>query len=99
MRAAWRRRIAELLPPGGLLICLEFPLWKDLKSPGPPWGLKGVYWDLLARGGDGKTGTEQQECPSLRSHEGQFTRELYIKPAKSFKQGRGEDMLAVWRRK
>ncbi|OCK74852.1 hypothetical protein K432DRAFT_468068 [Lepidopterella palustris CBS 459.81] len=53
MRRLWEKRMAELLKPGGLLICLEFPLWKDLKSPGPLWGLKGVYWDFLAHGGDG----------------------------------------------
>ncbi|KAL5383092.1 hypothetical protein DPSP01_006072 [Paraphaeosphaeria sporulosa] len=33
MRRPWANRMAELLTPGGLLICLEFPLWKDRRHP------------------------------------------------------------------
>ncbi|KAF2676856.1 S-adenosyl-L-methionine-dependent methyltransferase [Lentithecium fluviatile CBS 122367] len=98
MRCLWAKRMAELLKPGGLLICLEFPLWKDLKSPGPPWGLKGIYWDLLARGGDGLIEDGQEERPLPAMEHVQFVCELNLKPARSFKQGRGEDMLSVWRR-
>jgi len=90
--------MAELLKPGGLLICLEFPLWKDLNLPGPPWGLQGVYWDLLACGGDGLVKGGEPEKPLVAVENAQFVRELYIRPARSFKQGRGEDMLSVWRR-
>jgi methyl halide transferase len=43
----------SLLTPSGILVCLEFPLYKDLEAEGPPWGLKGAYWNLLAEGGDG----------------------------------------------
>jgi hypothetical protein len=98
MRRSWADRMADLLTPGGLLISLEFPLWKDIKLPGPPWGLKGVYWDLLACGGNGliDDGREEKSLPSSECV--QFVRELYIKPARTYKQGRGEDMLSLWRR-
>lgn len=45
--------MADLLSPNGTLVCLEFPLYKDPKLPGPPWGLNGVYWNLLVQGGTG----------------------------------------------
>ncbi|KAK5993985.1 putative thiol methyltransferase 2 [Cladobotryum mycophilum] len=50
MRQDWARRMSQLLNPNGVLICLEFPLFRDLNELGPPWGLRGVYWDLLAKG-------------------------------------------------
>ncbi|KAF2279102.1 S-adenosyl-L-methionine-dependent methyltransferase [Westerdykella ornata] len=98
MRRLWARRMAELLKPGGLLVCLEFPLWKDLKAEGPPWGLKDVYWDLLACGGDGLVQDDGKEREPRNTENVQFVRELYLKPARSYKQGRGEDMLSVWRK-
>lgn len=87
--------MAEIVKPGGLLICLEFPLWKENALPGPPWGLKGVYWNLLADGGDGLVDGDVSDGSNL----GKFERLQYIKPTRSYKQGRGMDMLSVWRRK
>jgi methyl halide transferase len=84
----------ELLSPDGVLICLEFPLYKGLTLPGPPWGLKGVYWNLLAVGGDGiihEPGEEETE-----KEEGPFRRVLYFKPPNSYEIGKGTDMLSVW---
>lgn len=90
--------MSELLKPSGYLICLEFPLWKDASLPGPPWGMKGVYWDLLSEGGDGllQGGSEQAKPTSCNGH---FERVQYFAPARSFEQGRGADMMSVWRRK
>lgn len=89
--------MAELVKPGRFLICLEFPLWKDPQLPGPPWGLKGVYWNLLAEGGDGiADGSSEGRIGSTK---GKFDRMQYLKPTESFQQGRGTDMLSVWRRK
>ncbi|KAK5107691.1 hypothetical protein LTR62_000885 [Meristemomyces frigidus] len=96
-RKDWATRMAELVKPGGYLICLEFPLWKDNRSPGPPWGMTGVIWDLLANGGDGVLMSNGEG--EVEGGEGKFERIQYLKPAESFKQGRGRDMLSVWRRK
>lgn len=95
LRQSWARRMAELIRPGGLLICLEFPLWKDLNEPGPPWGLKGVHWNLLAEGGDGMNLSSEPSSPLS----GNFERIRYIHAHKSHKEGRGTDMLSIWRRK
>lgn len=81
LRPDWARRMSELVKPGGCLICLEFPLYKDRSLPGPPWGLNGVYEELLStpKGGN-------------------FIREEYIKPRRSYEVSKGTDMLSVWRR-
>lgn len=73
-------------------------MYKDPKLPGPPWGLNGVHWDLLARGGDGLvTGGEKEAGEELP--EGQFTRRLYIKPERTYEMGKGTDMLSIYVRK
>lgn len=48
LREKWAERMAALVKEGGVLICLEFPLYKDLELPGPPWPLReGIYRGLL----------------------------------------------------
>ena len=88
--------MGELLRPSGILVCLEFPLFKEPGEQGPPWPLRGVYWDLLAAGGDGLTcdGTERAD-----DGDGFFVREERYKPSRSYTQGRGTDMISVWRLK
>lgn len=89
--------MASLLKEGGLLVCLEFPMYKDPELPGPPWGVNGVYWDLLARGGDGLL--PQNMGDEEKPLEGKFTRRLYIKPERTYEVGKGTDMLSVYVRK
>ena len=92
--------MAQLLKPTGILVCLEFPLYKDLDAQGPPWGLKGVYWDLLAQDGDGilqeagRTGKAEQ----AREND-QWTRVLYYKPDRTYDVGNAKDtdMISVWK--
>jgi hypothetical protein len=86
--------MADLLVPGGMLICLEFPLFKDPGLPGPPWPLQGVYWNLLAEGGDGMV-LDRGES----SEQGSFTRVVYFKPERSYESGKGTDMLSIYVRK
>lgn len=93
MRKDWARRMHELLGPEGVLICLEFPLYKDLKLPGPPWGLKGVHWNLLAEGGDGMIEESQQK---EEDGSGAFKRLAYIKPERTYEVSQGTDRLSVW---
>jgi len=98
MRQDWARRMSELLAPSGVLICVEFPLYKDLKSPGPPWGLReGIYWNLLAAGGNGVIENEEDAQAATQATDGgAFTRLKYIKPARSYEAGNGTDMLSIW---
>ena len=94
-RAAWATRMQELLKPGGLLICLEFPMGKHLDVEGPPWGMRGVYWDILARREDGM----KKDPKEMPGNAGSFDRILHFKPERSFEGEVGEDMLSVWKRK
>ncbi|GAB7343881.1 hypothetical protein MBLNU457_1840t1 [Dothideomycetes sp. NU457] len=68
LRPDWARRMSELVKPGGFLICLEFPLYKDRSLPGPPWGLNGVYEELLSEQRGGKFVREEYVKPK-RSYE------------------------------
>ncbi|KAM5341929.1 hypothetical protein ACJ41O_014960 [Fusarium nematophilum] len=93
MRRDWACRMSELLNPNGILVCLEFPLYKDINEAGPPWGLGGVYWNILAQGGNGLRIEHGEEADI--SH-GAFRRVLYFKPPRSYAAGRGTDMVSVW---
>ncbi|KAL4975894.1 S-adenosyl-L-methionine-dependent methyltransferase [Aspergillus desertorum] len=83
-RTRWAERMADLLHPGGMLVCLEFPMYKDPALPGPPWGVKGVHWELLAGGDAGQ---------------GKFNRRVYARPERTFEVGKGTDMISVYERK
>ena len=39
--------MSELLAPGGTLICLEFPLYKEPSTGGPPWGLTAQTYEMI----------------------------------------------------
>ncbi|KAK6332610.1 hypothetical protein TWF730_004270 [Orbilia blumenaviensis] len=52
LREKWADRMRELVRDGGVLICLEFPLYKGLEMPGPPWPLREeIYKGLLEERG------------------------------------------------
>jgi methyl halide transferase len=95
--------MAQIIRPGGLLVCLEFPLYKDPNIAGPPWGVRGgAYWDVLVRGGNGILRSEilqEEQDEHVNLDGGDFTRELYVKPKRSYDAGKGTDMVSVWRRK
>lgn len=64
--------------------------------PGPPWGLCGVYWNILAQGGDGLIQEPVIEDTEDKSLEGVFRRVDYFKPSRSYENGKGTDMVSVW---
>lgn len=48
LRTAWAKRMAELIKPGtGLLICLEYPLFRPAETGGPPHGIKSEDYERL----------------------------------------------------
>src|SRR5437763_1784372 len=102
MRQRWGERMSNIVYPSGLLVCLEFPLYKDPAIPGPPWGVsEGVYWDVLVRGGPGIVDDPSlRECQDsqCKDQRGSFVRFLRIKPQRSHVAGKGTDMLSIWRR-
>ncbi|KAL2262877.1 hypothetical protein VTK26DRAFT_9141 [Humicola hyalothermophila] len=99
MRKDWARRMSELLSPSGVLICLEFPLYKGLEHPGPPWGLReGIYWDMLAAGGTGIFDSEEAaQKATQKSAGGAFERVAYLRPPRSYEIAKGTDRMSIWR--
>jgi hypothetical protein len=71
-------------------------MWKPLEAKGPPWGLNGVHWNILAEGGDGMV-DETGHLRKASGESGSFERVVYWKPSTSFEQSRGEDMISVWK--
>jgi hypothetical protein len=49
MRPKWAKRMAQLLAPNGILICLEFPTHKPASSGGPPFSLPSLVHEELFR--------------------------------------------------
>jgi hypothetical protein len=48
LRKQWAERMAKLIAPGtGLLVCLEYPLFRPAESGGPPFGIKSEDYDAL----------------------------------------------------
>ncbi|PLN85831.1 S-adenosyl-L-methionine-dependent methyltransferase [Aspergillus taichungensis] len=99
VRPQWAARMAQLVRHQGVLICLEFPMYKDPSQDGPPWGVNGVHWDLLARGGDGMAGISQPPEAATEGLCGAFRRVRYFKPERSYESGKGTDMMSVYERK
>ena len=99
VRPHWAARMAQLVRPQGILICLEFPMYKNPLQDGPPWGVNGVHWDLLARGGDGMAGISQPPEAATDGLCGAFQRVHYFKPERSYESGKGTDMVSVYERK
>jgi len=97
MRRSWAQQMQRLLSPTGTLVCLEFPLYKNLDAIGPAWGLNGVYWNLLAKGGDGLLRQADLHGQEQVVQQRPFKRVLYYKPDQSYDHGRGTDMISVWR--
>ena len=76
-------------------------MYKNPSLPGPPWGLKGVHWDLLARGGDGicNIAEEEEDDTEAAKLKGQFRRAQYFRPTRSYPSGKGTDLLSIYVRK
>jgi methyl halide transferase len=96
--------MAELLAPGGRLVCLEFPSAKSPSEPGPPWaapphsyvaylGRPGLEPATDEHGGVLKDKVEDPQTGGLR-------RIVHMKPPRSHpagvKDGEMIDRISVW---
>lgn len=69
-------------------------MYKDLKAVGPPWGLNGVHWNVLA---EGKDGIIQDPGKETDAPNGPFKRVTYFMPPRTYEKGQGTDMFSVWK--
>ena len=92
--------MSELLAPGGTLICLEFPTYKDPSTGGPPWGLtSGTYEMLLPFPGeepeyDSKGYVVKQEGRSPNAKG--LVRRAHWKAERTHPIGQGTDHVSLW---
>ncbi|PHH69105.1 hypothetical protein CDD80_7013 [Ophiocordyceps camponoti-rufipedis] len=106
-RPRWAKRITQLLMPGGRLVCLEYPSWKPMSEPGPPWGVSPELYEALlsapgeapAYGADGSVVADPiaQPCHDALHRLG------IIKPTRTHDAGTGLDgsvldFISVWSR-
>jgi len=101
LRSKWAARQAQILAPDGRLICLEFPLWKEPDTGGPPFALRpATYVAHLSRPGEeveyeaGYVKNIDEENPD-RSDKG-LVRIAHFKAETSHEVGKGTDHISVW---
>lgn len=98
--------MSQLLSPTGVLICLEFPTYKNPKAGGPPWALpSSVHVELLKRPGEEIQYDEEGKVVVTERPESEtaLVRIAHWKPERTHKVGiiDGEvtDRVSVWRHK
>ncbi|KAF4580378.1 hypothetical protein GQ602_007438 [Ophiocordyceps camponoti-floridani] len=106
-RPRWAKRITQLMLPGGRLVCLEYPSWKPMSEPGPPWGVSPELYEALlsapgeapAYGADGSVVAD----PIAQPRHDALHRLAIIKPTRTHDAGTGPDgsvldFISVWSR-
>ncbi|EXJ61353.1 uncharacterized protein A1O5_11911 [Cladophialophora psammophila CBS 110553] len=93
MKKEWAEKMVHLLSPSNILVCVEFPLYKDPNEQSPPWGLQGLYWNLLGEGVDGIL----HESGAGHSRQGWWKRLLSYSPERTCEVREGTDMVSMWR--
>lgn len=91
----------QLLGSNGLIICIEFPTYKDPSTGGPPFSLPPqVYYEHLSHPGKDvpydeyghvKTGSVEDEGPAV------LERIAHYQPTRTHKVGKGTDWVSIWR--
>jgi len=103
IRHKWAARMAQLLAPHGVLICLEFPTYKSPSAGGPPWAVRPVdYVAYLSKPGEEVqydqegfvTGCEE-ETPER--NENGLVRVAHFQPQRTHELGKGTDWISAWK--
>jgi len=105
LRPKWAARQAGLLAQEGKLVCLEFPLYKDPKIGGPPFGMNAeAYVAHLSRPGEvlkydekGYPEGTEEEFVKGRNGEKGLERVERWKAVRTHKIGEGTDHVSVWK--
>ncbi|KAL9088020.1 MAG: hypothetical protein Q9165_006361 [Trypethelium subeluteriae] len=104
LRPNWAFRMSQLLaPPPAVLICLEFPTYKEPSSGGPPFALpSAVYLQHLSRPGETIPYDENGyviEQASSETNKKALLRIAHWKADRTHKIGEGTDYVSIWRHK
>jgi len=100
MRPAWSKQMKSLLTAKGRLICLEFPTYKPLSAPGPPWALRPeIYLEHLGHPGKDIPYEEsgQIKVDALGPPEKDSLQRLARwQPERTHEVGKGTDWVSIW---
>jgi len=103
IRHKWASRMAQLLAPQGVLICLEFPTHKAPSAGGPPWAVRPVdYVAYLSKPGEKVEYDEEgfvtgwdEEKPER--NENGLVRIAHFQPERTHETGKGTDWISAWK--
>jgi hypothetical protein len=94
--------MVELLAPGGTLICLEFPTYKEPSTGGPPFGIKPETYEMLLPfpGEEPEYDSEgyvikQERPPNPKG----LTRVAHWQAERTHPIGQGTDWVGLWKHK
>ena len=104
LRPKWALRMSQLLAPSpAVLICLEFPTYKDPSTGGPPYALPpAVYFQHLSRPGETIPYREDGhivEQTSSVSNEDALIRIAHWRAERTHPIGQGTDHVSLWQHK
>nr|POE56348.1 putative thiol methyltransferase 2 [Quercus suber] len=100
-RPQWARRMSQLLAPEGRLVCLEWPLHKNVQAGGPPHGLESVVYERLFE----KPGAEVRydaATGKVEKGDGEMAEDALIRmehwrAQRTHKEGKGVECVSIWR--
>lgn len=91
----------QLLGPDGLLVCIEFPTYKDPSSGGPPYALPPqVYLEHLSHPGKDVPYDENghvRNYPIPGKDPEALERMAHYQPSRTHEIGKGTDWVSIWR--
>lgn len=94
--------MVELLAPGGILICLEFPTYKEPSTGGPPFGLTPELYEMLLPfpGVEPKYDEKGYVVKEDRAVDpAGLARIAHWQPERTHPIGQGTDWVSLWRHK
>lgn len=100
LRPRWAKRMSRLVGPTGKLICLEWPLGKDPKQGGPPFGVTPELFEgLLSRPGEqvkyDEAGVLVRDSSGSRSDVGLVKVDRFM-PSRTHESTKGNDHVSIW---
>ena len=102
MRPSWALRYSQLLSshPSSVLICVEFPVYRDLSLGGPPYGVpSAVYEAHLAHPGvEISYDTIEDMGDTKDGRAVGFQRIDHWRAVRTHEMGKDRDWVSVWKR-
>ncbi|KAE8353584.1 putative thiol methyltransferase [Aspergillus coremiiformis] len=102
LRPSWAARYTQLLSthPESVLVCVEFPTYKELSTGGPPWGVSSTVYQAHLSYPGAELQYDQEGNPIIPTEVSKtrgLTRIGHWKAERTHKMGQGTDWVSVWK--